>query len=190
MSEERGYIGQVVRVTLDFIEQRGLTARVREKVSPETARLMAKPPFPFGWLPPAPMDELETLVGEFGGREASVELGLHAARKIGGTMMEPIIRTALTFFGSSPATIFAHLDRIYPAAVRGWHFEYQALSGKSGVITARSEGPGVPAAIFDVMRGNLSWPFEVCSVSGETDAPEVVRHDASGAELRFNVRWE
>ena len=189
LSDQREYIGQVVRLTVDFIEERGLGPKVREKLSPDTARVLAKPPWPFAWVPAAPMDELESLVGALGGRQASVDLGLLAARKMGGTLMQPVIKMAMNFFGSSPATVFGNLDRFYAMATRGWHFTYQPLSDKSGVVEARTDSQGVPAAIADVMRGNFSYVFELCGVEGEVGAPEVVRLDADGAQVRFTMQW-
>ena len=190
MSDQRDYIGQVVRITLDFIEERGLGPQIREKASPDTARMLAKPPWPFAWVPAAPMDELETLVASLGGREACFDLGLVAARKIGGTLMEPVIRTAMTFFGRTPATVLAHLDRFYSIATRGWHFDYEPGSATSGVVVARSDSAAIPVAIFDVMRGNLSYVFELCGTTGEFEPAEIVRHDAAGAQLRFRARWQ
>ena len=189
MSDQRDYIGQVVRVTLDFIEERGFGPGVRARVSPETARVLAKPPWPFAWVPATVMDELETVVAALGGRQACIDLGLAAGRKVGGTMMEPVIRTAMVFFGSTPETVFSHLDRFYSIATRGWHFQYEPLSPTSGIIDARTESAGVPAAIFDVMRGNFLYGFELCGTDGDIDLPEIVRHDAAGAHLRFRVRW-
>ena len=43
--------------------------------------------------------------------------------------------------------------------------------------------------MFDVTRGNLSYVFEVCGVSGTVDPPRVLRHDESGAQIRLTVRW-
>ncbi len=189
MSDQRDYIGQVVRVTLDFIDERGYGPEVRAKVSPETARILAKPPWPFAWVPAGVMDELETIVASVGGKQACVDLGLTAGRKVGGTMMEPVIRMAMSFFGSTPAILFSHLDRFYSIATRGWHFEYEPLTDNSGIIDARTESAGVPEAILDVMRGNFLYVFEICGTDGEIDPPLVVRHDPAGAYLRFTARW-
>ena len=56
----RGYLGSVFRLTVDFLEQRGCKAQVKQKVSAATAQLIDKPPFPFAWIPATPMDEVES----------------------------------------------------------------------------------------------------------------------------------
>ena len=58
-----------------------------------------------------------------------------------------------------------------------------------GLSEARREGGKVPAALFDVTRGNLAYVFELCGVHGSVDPPEEVRCDARGGEARYRVRW-
>src|SRR5947199_434642 len=90
----RGYLGSVFRLTVDFLEQRGCKAQVKQKVSAATAQLIDKPPFPFAWIPATPMDEVESALSLVAGRDACVDLGLTAARKLGGSLIQPVLKLA------------------------------------------------------------------------------------------------
>lgn len=186
----RGYMGAAVKLALDFIEQRGLTEKVRALASPETAKLFASPPWPFAWQDSRALDELESLIAQVAGRQACVELGLLAGQKLGGTVIEPVLRMAMGLFGKNPGTVFGNLERFYSMVARGLSFAYEEESANSGVVQVRANGPGVPNALFDVMRGNLMYVFELAGApSGQVDAPHVVRNDQAGATARYPVRW-
>jgi hypothetical protein len=189
-TEIRAYIGSAYRIAVDFIDQRGHGAAVRARVSPETAQLLDKPPFPFAWAPPRAMDELQTALLSVAGREMCVELGLNAGRKLGGSMIAPVLRMATSLFGNTPATVFQNLERFYSMVLRGMTFQYEAAGPKEAIISVRAQGPNVPAALFEVTRGNLLYVFELCGVKGTADEPRNMRIDAGGGEARYHVRWE
>jgi hypothetical protein len=185
----RGYLGSAFRVTLEFIQQRGCGALVKQKVSEATRQLMEKPPFPFAWMPATPMDELEAAISIVSGREACVELGLVAGRKLGGSLIQPVLKMATALFGNTPATVFQNLERFYSMVLKGMTFEYEATGPREGTVQVRVAGGGAPAALFDVTRGNLTYVFELCGVQGTVEPPEQIRSDASGAAARYRVRW-
>lgn len=185
----RGYLGSAFRIAIEFVQQRGLGASVRERVSAETARLMDKPPFAFAWMPARPMDELEDALRALGGPQACVDLGLAAGRSLGGSLIAPVLRMATSLFGNTPATVFQNLERFYSMVLRGMTFQYQGVSDREGIVTAQALGSGVPAALFDVTRGNLAFVFELCGSSGTVSEPEGVRIDAQSAEARYRVKW-
>ena len=187
--EGRGYLGSAFRVAVEFVQQRGCMALVKQKVSPATAELMEKPPFPFAWMPATPMDELETALSLIAGREACVDLGITAGRKLGGSVIQPVLKMATALFGNTPATVFQNLERFYSMVLTGMRFEYEATGAKEGTVRARVEGGGAPAALFDVTRGNLRYVFELCGVQGTVDPPEQARSDRGGDEVRYKVRW-
>jgi len=185
----RGYLGSAFRVAVDFVQERGCTALVKQKVSPATAGMIDKPPFPFAWIPAAPMDELESALALVAGREACVDLGMTAGRKLGGSVVQPVLKMATALFGNTPVTVFQNLERFYAMVLKGMKFEYEAVSPREGIIRVRAEGANVPAALFDVTRGNLSYVFELCGVRGTVDAPEDLRCDDRGGAARYRVRW-
>jgi hypothetical protein len=186
---ERGYLGSAFRLTLDLIEKKGWREAIRAEAPPETAKLMDKPPGALSWIPAARLEDLEELVSRHGGSEAARELGLLAARNLGGSIIKPVIKLALTLFGASPETIFGNLDRFYSMASRGLHFAWRDADRKAGVIEAQFEGAGVRESLFDVTRGNLQYVLELCGASGDVGAPQIVRHDDRGALVRFRARW-
>jgi hypothetical protein len=188
-ADGRGYLASAFRVTLEFIQQRGCGALVKQKVSEATRQLMEKPPFPFAWMPATPMDELESAISAVAGPEACVELGLVAGRKLGGSVIQPVLKMATALFGNTPATVFQNLERFYSMVLKGMTFEYQAAGPREGTVHVRVASGGAPAALFDVTRGNLTYVFELCGVQGTVEPPEQIRFAESGAEARYRVRW-
>jgi hypothetical protein len=185
---EREFMGAAFRLTMDFIEKQGLRESVGREVSAETRRMIDKPPGQFSWIDSRPMDELFAAVEKVAGRKANFDLGLLAGREFGGSLVQPVIKAALTFFGGTPATLFSNLDRFFPMVTRGYRFGWEPQGDRAGTIEARWEGPGVPSAIFDTTHGNLTY-FAELTTKGTVSPPEVMRHDASGAVVRYRAAW-
>lgn len=188
-SEPRTYLGSVLRITVEFLRERGCLALVQQRVSPATSALIDKPPFPLSWIPAAPMDELESALLAAAGKQACADLGTTAARKLGGSVIAPVIRMASTLFGNTPAALFTSLDRFYPMVLKGMAFRYEALAEREGLVHLTAAGPEAPAALFEVTRGNLLYIFELCGVSGTVDPPEDVRREGGTGEAQYRVRW-
>jgi hypothetical protein len=186
---ERGYLGSAFRLTLGMIDEKGWRAAIRAEAPPETARMMDDPPGTLSWIAAARLEDLEELVARHGGREAAVELGILAGRNLGGSIVKPVIKLALTLFGATPDSLYANLDRLYSMVTRGLHFSWREAQRKSGIIEAQFDGPGIRASLFDVTRGNLKYIFEACSASGDVGQPQILRHDDRGALVQFNARW-
>jgi hypothetical protein len=186
---KRGYIGASFKSAVEFIQQRGLAKQILAECSPETAKLVEKPPVILSWMDAKPLDELETLIVKHAGRQACVDAGLDAARKLGGTMVQPVLRLAMTLFGQTPATLLANLDRFYPLVTSGLHFEYEPVSETEGVVTMTCDGPDVPPAVFDATRGNLMYLLELCQRQGTVEAPHVVSSDPTATLVSYRARW-
>ena len=67
----RGYIGLSVRCGIDFIEEMGLTEKVRADASVAARQALDNPPAKLGWHDSTVLDELETLLLKYGGRFTS-----------------------------------------------------------------------------------------------------------------------
>lgn len=187
--EPRTYLGSVLRITVDFLRARDHLPAIRQKVSAATAALIDKPPFPFAWIPCSAMDELESALLAVAGPQACADLGATAARNLGGSVIAPVLKMASALFGNTPQTLYQNLDRFYPMVLKGMRFSYEALGDREGLVLASAGGPGVPAALFHVTRGNLTYIFELCGVSGTVDGPQDIRCDSQGGEARYRVRW-
>src|SRR5258708_34107127 len=98
----RGYLGASVRCGIDFIGQKGLAQRVRADATPPGIAAMDKPPSMMSWQDAPVLDELETRLAKHGGREASVDPGVHAPRNPGGAIGQPPLRFPHPHFGNTP----------------------------------------------------------------------------------------
>ena len=188
-ADTRGCLGTVYRVTLDFLTERGLLEQVKREVSASTRRVLEKPPFPFAWQDAAPLEEIERVL-HVRSPDLVADLGHAAGRTLSGTLIAPVMKMAISLFGQTPGSMFAQLDRFFAMVVKGFSFEFQPGAAKDGTVLARIDGSGIHPSLFDQLRGNLRTIYDLCSVEGFVGAPEVVRHDASGAEIRLPVRWE
>lgn len=186
----RGYLGAAVRSAIEFIGQKGLTERIRAEASPAALAAMDKMPSMMTWQDSPVLDELETLLAKHAGRDACMELGLFAARKLGGSVVAPVLRFALQLFGNTPKTLFSNLDRFYPMVTRGLSYGYEPVSESEGVVVLNAEGPDVPPALFDVTRGNLMYMMELTGSSGTVAPPVVKSTDAHRTVVHYPVRWE
>jgi hypothetical protein len=185
----RGYIGLSVRCGIEFIEQRGLTARVRADASPPAQRALDNPPAKLGWQDANVLDELETLLAKHGGRQACVDLGHYAGVSLGGGIVKPVLGFALQIFGTSPETIFNNRDRFYSIVTRGLHYQYEKISEKSGTVILTADGATPPAALFDVCRGNLVYLLELAGVTGTVEPPQKRSEDAWRTIVSYAVHW-
>ncbi|GAC1339744.1 MAG: hypothetical protein NVSMB23_09130 [Myxococcales bacterium] len=185
----RGYLGAAVKSALEFIDQRGLTQAIRADASPAVRAQMDAPPGMMSWQDSAVLDELETLLARHAGAEACVSLGLYAARKLGGGLIQPVLRFALQLFGNSPATLLGNLDRFYPMVTRGLTYGYEAISETEGVVILTAEGAGIPPALFDVTRGNLGFLLEMTGATGTVAPPHVRSSDDQATVVDFVVSW-
>jgi hypothetical protein len=186
----RGYIGLSVRCGIDFIAEKGLTAKVRADASPAAAAALDHPPPKLGWQDATVLDELETLLAKHGGREACVDLGHYAGVSLGGGIVKPVLGFALQMFGTTPQTIFTNLDRFYSIVTRGLHYRYEPLSEKSGTILLTAEGANPPAALFDVCRGNLVYLLDLTGVAGKIDPPLRTSAEFERTIVSYAVHWE
>ena len=186
----RGYIGLSVRCGIDFINDLGLTAKVRADASPATQQALDNPPAKLGWHDATVLDELETLLLKHGGRQACVDLGHYAGVSLGGGIVKPVLGFALQIFGTTPQTIFNNLDRFYSIVTRGLHYEYQPVTEKSGTIVLTAEGQNPPPALFDVCRGNLVYLLDLAGVTGTIEPYEMRSESAMKTVVTFAARWE
>jgi hypothetical protein len=182
-------IGTFFRNIVDFIEERGRTAEVLERVSPATRALCEKLPGWLSWVPSVHIDELEAAFLAIAGRDATVELGRVCSQNLGTTLVRPVLRMAFLLLGQTPAVVFENLDRFFAMVTRGITFSYTAESERSGVVLAHFDGPDTPEAAFHVLQGSLQFIFELCGVSGEAFAAEVAESTPTGATVRYRVRW-
>ena len=181
-------MGAILREILRFLEKRRLVALVSSMVSPETRALMLKPPWPLSWLSAKPVEEIETAVFSLLGRTGALELGLELGRTVGGTLVQPLLKTALQLFGSSPATVFGHLDRFFSVSTRGMSFNFRSIDNLTGVVDMSFTGPDVPVATLHVLQGTLQYVFEVTGCEGDVGDPEIVLRTALGTSVAYQIR--
>ena len=185
----RGYLGVAVKSAIEFIEQKGLGQKIKADASPAARAQMEKPPGMMSWQDAAVLDELETLLVKHAGREACVAAGLYTARKLGGSLIQPVLKFALQLFGNTPATLFANLDRFYPMVTRGLSYGYEPLSETEGTVLLTAEGRAIPPALFDATQGNLTYVIEMTGATGLVAPYRLRSTDDKSTVVDYVVRW-
>jgi len=181
-------LGTFFRALIDFVDEKGLRAQVREKVSPETRSLIDKFPRPMSFLPSKPIDEIEAALLELTSVDVCVECGLAVARPLGWSLLQPVLRIAFQFLGQSAEPIFANLDRFFSLVTRGISFSWER-GVKGGGVLARFDGPDTPEAALHVLRGSLLFAFEASGTVGSVSTPEVVEAAPHETVVRYRVSW-
>ncbi|GAC1338184.1 MAG: hypothetical protein NVSMB23_05590 [Myxococcales bacterium] len=182
----RAGLGLFLRGILDFLEERGLRAQVRARVPADTAALFDDPPRTLSWVDARHIDAVEQALFELAGSSVCVELGLFAARGLGETIVQPVIRAAFFLFGEQPPAIFGHLDRFFSLTTRGIGFRWQAAAD-GGSIEAIFTGPDVPEAALHVLQGSLQYVFELTRTRGSVAAAVVRRQDSQSTHVSYAV---
>jgi hypothetical protein len=188
MSQTRGCLGAVYRITADFLEKRGLRNEVIARLTPASRKLMERPPFPFSWQEAVALEEIEEILHERSPQLAA-ELGYAAADYLSNTLIAPVFKMAVTLFGKSPGALFQNLDRFYSMAVRGFSFRYEAAGASAGTVFVQISGGPTHESLFQQIRGNLKVMYNLCGATGTVGEPSVLRSDAAGAEVSLPVRW-
>jgi hypothetical protein len=189
VSEARGCLGSVYRITADFLNERGLMDEVKGKLSPASRRVLEKPPFPFSWQDAAALEEIERVLYAKS-PQLVADLGFAAARYLSGSIIAPVLKMASSLFGKTPDAFFANLDRFYSMVVRGFSFRYESDGEKRGKVIARISGGPVHRSLFQQLRGNLRILYQLAGATGVVEEPVVIGSDERGAEVALGVRWE
>ncbi len=177
------------RSILAFIEEKQLTAQVRERVSETTRWTIERPPFIGRWIPSSPVDEIETVLQELGGPELNVELGQFAARNMVHRRLQPILNALFAVLGRSPDSVFRNLNLCFSLATKGISFVYVAGGSKGKHVLATFRGQGTPEAAWHALRGALAHAFEVAGTRGKISPPVKVSENERGVTVRYPVEW-
>jgi hypothetical protein len=183
----RTAIGRVFGRVLAFMEKYDLWAEVVARVSPGTARLMAHPPGPLTWVPGVPFDEIHVALEEIGGDALTFKLGVEVARRLGGSVLAPVLRATLGMLGASPSTAFKAANGAYSLVSRGFSFHHEAWSATHGVILACFDGSDMPHATLIVFQGTLQWMLELNGVEGVVGPPHIRSKTPSATVAAYEV---
>jgi hypothetical protein len=189
MSENRAVIGTVYRITAEFLDERGLTTEVKEKLSAASRKVLEKPPFPFAWQDYTALEEIEQILYAKSPQLAA-DLGFAAAKLLSGSMIAPVLKAATSLFGATPDSFFNNLDRFFAMVVRGFSFTYESQGQKRGRVVAKISGGRPHPSLFQQLKGNLAILYPIAGATGVVDEPVLLGSDESGAEIALGVRWD
>ena len=182
-------LGNFFHAVTDFLADRSLREPVLALVSEETRQLVATPPRGFAFIGSKPIDEIEAAIQQLEGPQALVDLGVFCAKRLGGTLIQPVLRAAFYLLGERPEAAFGNLDRFFSLVTRGILFRWKPEGDTSGTVEAWFSGPGTPEAAFHVLRGTLMYVFEIVGRPGTVHPPQVVEATPSGSRVWIKVQW-
>lgn len=181
----RQTLGIVIRGFLSALEKRGLREPVRKAVSPEVAKVMEHPPIHVAWVDSRVFDEMLIAAMKLSDRPTVRDLGHELVRSTSGPIIAPLLKTFLTLFGATPASIFSNLNAVARLQISGLTFQYSRSTDRSGTVEARYVEK-VDPVVFTCWEGALMFAFDVCGVRGIISRAEV---QEDGCSAKLAVQW-
>ena len=177
--------GATLRSYLHWLQREHKVDEVLARVPPSTAALMREPPLPGTWV-----DGME-LVRMMMALQAVA--GLDAVRKCGHDTLQEMLprhRTLISglmrLFGTSPATLFAHVDELVKSTAEGIHYVYTPAGERAGTMVVSYTVTGeLPMCVFINGASVLQLLFALVGVTGTVGEPE--RRSPTAAA--YSLRW-
>jgi hypothetical protein len=92
----------------------------------------------------------------------------------------------LTLFGTSPATLFAHLGQLVSSSIEGCEYRYDPTGERSGVVTVTYPAARqIPARSFYTTVATFNLVLELCSIKGHVGLPRPRGPNSA----TYVVRW-
>jgi hypothetical protein len=182
---KREVIGVVFRGIRAELDRRGLTERVLARLQGEAREALERPPLHSTWLPGRLHDEILVATAHETNRQMLRDIGYSVSKATTGPIALPLIKTVLSLFGASPASLLNNLDRITSIQVRGVHHVYQPETPTSGVVTISYPDPADPL-LFAVWEGVFSFSKDILGIPVTV---ETAVSTPDGRSARVRVVW-
>lgn len=185
MAETRETAALIVRGYCSALADRDVLAKVREVAPPAVQKVLDQPPLPIGWVPSELMDAFFGAMGKVLTLAEVRAIGYTSVRDNIGPILRPILRGLLRVFGTTPASIFGHFDKVTAIMIRGMKFEWKSGGPTSGTMTLLSPAP-MPDATYAGFEGAFLFAFDVCSVKGTVGESRVTQE---GCRADVDISW-
>jgi hypothetical protein len=177
--------GMTVRSYLNYVARHEHGDAILARLPADTAALVSNPPLPATWLSWQYVQDIvvavENVEGLEGVRRLS-EIAIVEARRPYMRLLEGLIR----LFGTSPATIFKHMNDVVKNAIENTEYIYAATSARSGTMEVAYGGDNeIPFCIFVGGRTALTGIFDACGVKGFVSEPERL----GPRNVKYRVQW-
>jgi len=177
--------GATLRSYLHWLQRERKIDEVLARVPPSTAALLREPPLPGTWIDGMELVRLMIAVQAVAGIDGVRRSGRDTLHE-----MLPRHRTLVTglmrLFGTSPATLFSHVDELIKSGVEGIHYAYSATGERSGTMLVSYAVAGeLPLCVFVNGLSVLQLLFALVGVQGTVGEPE--RRGPTTAA--YQLRW-
>ena len=182
--EVKGYL---FRGFLSALEQEGMLAAVKERVSPDVRVVIDTPPLAGAWMGGHLLDAVSDAVMTVHGAAALRRVHSAAVNRGAMTVLRPVAESVMRVAGVSPGKLLSQINRLTQSAVRGMEHQWEDKGPDSGVLTT-SVKADVSDAFFEGTAGSIQIVFDLCHVVGRIGSPKVSRKD--GTTLgSMDVTW-
>jgi hypothetical protein len=177
--------GQWLRSYVSVLIADGRRDAVMALVPRDTAALMADPPLAASWIDMQHITEITVAVEKIGGMHAVRE----NARRVVEQSRKPymaVVEGILKLFGTSPATLFKHMNSLVSNFVQGITYRYTATTERSGVFEVEyAVDSEVPMSVFVGQLPAYQLLIDACGVKGAVGQPERMGPN----KARFLIHW-
>jgi hypothetical protein len=176
---------QWFRAQVSVLENEGKRDAIAQRVSPETAALIANPPLPGSWMSYAHIVDISVAVEAIGGLDAVREF----AAKVTAISRRPYMAVTegiVKLFGPSPTTLLKRMNTVNRTIVEGIEFNFTETGERSGLMEV-AYAPNVEFPLCAFIGPAAAFPvcFAICGVKGVVGDPERVAPN----KARFKLSW-
>ncbi|MEI8255073.1 MAG: hypothetical protein WCJ30_05310 [Deltaproteobacteria bacterium] len=181
--------GTVMRGRAAALREQGWLVKVEKHLDPATLAMVNEPPVTSTWIEGARVAEIDDVVRDVLGDRVLEELAAMTVRRSIGPLLRAAVEGTLRLFGTSPATLFARLDRLSASTVRGMSFSWETAGARGGSMTVTYPGSAdVPLSTFISIRAGFEGVFDMCGAKGTSRL--AVRSEAPPRNSgRFDISW-
>lgn len=178
--------GSVFRAYVGWLERSGSLSSITPRLTPETVRLVQRPPLASSWMDSAPLDEIVERIEETGGIALVRRAAVDVLRDQLGPLLTPTVRNIMRLIGGTPPTLYSRWDDLIRTVMLDVEFEWRATSEYAGVLRMRYlRGRNVPMRAWHSTTAGLEHVLTLCGKKGVVSDP--IRLDEQTAE--FEIKW-
>jgi hypothetical protein len=179
--------GASLRAHVNWLRRENKLEAVYGRLPEATRRLVDDLPLASTWVDFADWEPflraLEAVVGLDGVLRMSRDT-LHQDSFM--SPLRPMLAGVLRLFGTSPATLYRHLDEMVKSNVKGMKFVFEDETERSGIMRVSYDvDHEVPGCVFVSCQAALETVIELCGARGVVAPPE----RTGPATVRFRIRW-
>jgi hypothetical protein len=175
-----------LRAHIKWLVRENKLEAVLARVPPSIAALARDPPLASTWMDAQLIEPLMVALAELEGTQAVLRMSREELRADLMLPLRGMIAGVLRLFGTSPASVYAHMNDMVKTSVRGMDFRFERQFDRAGLMVVHYDvDREIPFCMFVSCTASLEMVLELCAEHGRVGYPERV----SGTAARYRISW-